>query len=186
MCEFSHEGSKLVQLKKSDALVGYRFWKLAFGEQTLKSLNQNFLYNRATVKSPKKPEIGDSLGFYNYNYNYNYNNYNNYNYYNNNNYNYYNYYNYNYYNNYNYHNYNYNYYYNYYIIMGTTILYGQTVTHRDGNRSERMQIKAFFSLKDHENKKFLTHFNERIEKVAKKLKVRVIPFQYGDALPIIK
>jgi len=166
MCEFSHEGSKLVQLKKSDALVGYRFWKLAFGEQTLKSLNQNFLYNRATVKSPKKPEIGDSLGFYNYNYNYNYN------YYNNNNY---------YYHNYNYYNNN-----NYYIIMGTTILYGQTVTHRDGNRSERMQIKAFFSLKDHENKKFLTHFNERIEKVAKKLKVRVIPFQYGDALPIIK
>ena len=53
---------------------------------------------------------------------------------------------------------------------------------------ERSVIPAcdIFSLKDHENKKFLTHFNERIEKVAKKLKVRVIPFQYGDALPIIK
>ena len=136
MCEFSHENSKLITLKKKDAILGLRFFKL-MDDGTLKSLYVEFEFKSKTSKGPI-PDMNGDLGFYSYNYNYN--NYNNYNY-----------------NDYNYYNYNYN------NNVGAVIKsYEKVITHSHGQRAERIEIISFLTLKDHKNKNFLKNFNKSI------------------------
>jgi hypothetical protein len=171
MCEFSHVDSKLVTIKKKDALPSHRFFNFTDGK--LKSLHREFEFTKNKMKT-KLPNMNGSLGFYSYNYyNNNYSNYYSYNY------------SYNYYNN-NYSNYySYNYSYNYYIAALCKV-HDKVIIHTDkGYRSNRIEIVSFLSLKDHKDKNFLNYFNEQVNKIALKLKVKVIPYQYNEKLPSI-
>jgi hypothetical protein len=175
MCEFSHKDSVLKNIAYKDAILGSRFWIYNWKENELKSLNRDFYFEKKKVTG-NKPNLNGDLGLYSYNYNYyyySYYNYNNYNYsYNNyNNYYYY-------YNNYDYNN-NYNNY-NNYKIAGIIRSYGPTVVHKLGQRSQKIEIVSFLTLKDHTNKEFLNHFNEKVKQAAKQFGVSTVDFQYGE------
>lgn len=166
MCEFSHEGSRIELV--TEPILAKRFFKLVKSNKLL-SLNRKYIFDDKH-KQTDPPKLDEDLGFYAYNNNY-YHNYNNYYYYNNNNYN----------NNY----YNYDYY-DYYIVKGLVKLSGQVVIHGyDGYRAEEIEIVALLSLKDNENKDFLTHFNDKVQKIGDKLNIKILPWQNGEPLPNI-
>jgi hypothetical protein len=167
MCEFNHEGSKVELVSDDKPILAKRFFKVQKGK--LKSLHQNYEYDVAE-KQTDKPDLNLSSGIYAYNYNnyckYNYNNYHNYH-----NYNYNNYHNYNYYN---------------YIVKSLVELSGMVIVHKaNGYRAEKISIKVLLSLKDNENKRFLSHFNSEIQEIGDKLNIKVIPWQNGEPLPTI-
>ena len=171
MCQFG-DSSKIIgelNISESESLIGYRSNYIInpFNdeEKFLKSLHQDFLWNKLiTIKG--NPTEENSEGIYSYNYNnnnYNNNNYINYNYINNN------------YNNYiNYNNYN------YYILLKIKH-WGKVFSYKEGYRSEfALPFELAILNKDSEwfknskTVKFANHFNQTVENLAKEYNCNVI------------
>ena len=161
-------------VEESEAIIGYRNWRLNTNNNRLESLHQNYIWSKK-IEGPHVIKESDS-GIYSYYNNNDYNNYNNYNYNNDyNNYNNYNnYYNYNYYNN-NYYNYNY--------IGGVVRQYGKVAIHKNGYRSEYAEIDTIFKIREIDAKgsdeflKWIVKFNSAIQLIADKFNCKVVNWQ---------
>ena len=168
-------------IKKSDAVIGYRIWLLNIKNEDafLKSASQEFFWNKKQgVGNHKVTKMNSGIYSYNnynydnydnnYNYNYYYRNYNNYyKYYNNNNYNYYEYY----------------YHYNNYYIIGIIKQWGRVAIHSIGYRSQYASIDTLFTIRKsdasgpQEFLDWIDKFNQRIEKLAKFHKCKIVTWQ---------
>jgi hypothetical protein len=188
MCQFGNSDKILNEsiIDESNALIGYRvnYGINSFNnkEKFLKSLNQNFIWNKKEIIKGN-PTKENSEGIYSYNYyyyNHNYNHNNNYDYYdynynNNNNH------------NYNHNNYSYNYDYNnhnYYNICLKIKLFGKVFSYKEGYRSEfAIPYELVILDKDSEwfknskTIKFANHFNNYIEILAKEYNCKIIEYK---------
>jgi hypothetical protein len=144
------------QIKKADAVIGYRNWLLNFKDENsfLKSTNQDFTWDKPQSVGNNKVTEANS-GIYSHNYC-------------NNHYNYY---------------YNYYYYYYYYLIGGIIKQWGKVAIYQIGYRSQYACIDTLFTIRKSDaqgSQNFLDwidKFNMKIEKLAKFYKAKTIHYQ---------